>query len=196
MSTNERGRILWIATAVDTEADAHRFALLHGRDSMLGVIGLHAHQPEAFSETDAERFSDWARSVGIAVENLCNFQQAEQLTLRNPLTGAFNRRYFEQSLAKEYSRYERHSEGFALALADVDDVKRINDPYGHTADDQAPIRIIELLVCRTRGADAVCRIAGDAVHGLRRGAGQRGPSGSSDPLRGCCVVPSVRTLAH
>jgi diguanylate cyclase (GGDEF)-like protein len=143
------------------QADSHLFAPLRGRDDVIGVLGLCSYRADAFGEADADRFSDWARLVGIAVENLRNFQEAQELSLRDPLTGAFNRRYFEQVLAKEYSRYERHGEGFALILADMDDLKQINDRFGHTAGDRALVRTIELLELHTRGADAVCRIAGD-----------------------------------
>jgi diguanylate cyclase (GGDEF)-like protein len=150
------------ATLIEGEQSASQlFVPLHGRDDIVGVLGLFASRRGAFSESDAVSLSEWAHLSGVAIENLHNFHEAQELSLRDPLTGAFNRRYFEQTLAKEYNRYERHGEGFALVLADMDDLKGINDRFGHTVGDQALVQTIEILDHHTRGSDAICRISGD-----------------------------------
>jgi len=134
---------------------------LRGRDQIIGLLAITAEGTAALTEDAAEQVEGWAQLVGIAIENLRELQRAEALSLRDPLTGAFNRRYFEQALDAEFARCRRHGEGFALILADMDDLKGINDRFGHTAGDQALLQTIKLLDQSTRGADAVCRIAGD-----------------------------------
>ncbi len=75
----------------------------------------------------------------------------------DPLTGALNRRAFEQIL----ELFEKDERSFALILVDVDTFKSVNDTYGHAVGDSILKRVADLLTAEFRTVDHVCRIGGD-----------------------------------
>jgi diguanylate cyclase (GGDEF)-like protein len=84
----------------------------------------------------------------------------EQAT-RDWLTGLYNRRYFEETLANHIAAATRYDRELSLVLFDLDDFKRINDTQGHAAGDGALRQFATLLKESAREADIVCRYGGD-----------------------------------
>jgi diguanylate cyclase (GGDEF)-like protein len=77
------------------------------------------------------------------------------------LTGIYNRRTFEEVLQREFARFRRSGEPFALVYLDLDGLKEINDVWGHAAGDQA-IQIVARECTRTiRSTDIAARLGGD-----------------------------------
>lgn len=85
---------------------------------------------------------------------------AEQ-AVRDPLTGLYNRRFFDEALAQHIETARRYNRPLSLILFDVDDLKQINDTHGHEAGDAALKTFAQLLQKTARKADIVCRIGGD-----------------------------------
>lgn len=85
---------------------------------------------------------------------------AEQAT-RDPLTGLYNRRFFEETLADHIAVAQRYDHPLSLVLFDIDRLKQINDTQGHLAGDNALKQFAELLKSTARKADIVCRYGGD-----------------------------------
>ena len=85
---------------------------------------------------------------------------AEQAT-RDPLTGLYNRRYFDETLADHIEAAKRYNRDLSLAILDLDRFKQINDACGHAAGDAALRRFADHLRSSARSADIVCRIGGD-----------------------------------
>ena len=82
-------------------------------------------------------------------------------TMVDELTGLFNRRYFERSLAYDIERFRRYHRPFGVVLFDVDFFKKINDTYGHSIGDAA-LRHLALMARETiRSADMVARYGGE-----------------------------------
>ncbi len=80
---------------------------------------------------------------------------------RDPLTGMYNRRKFEEFLKIEVDRGLRHNRSFALIMMDVDNFKHINDTYGHPVGDLALKELAAVLSKRLRRTDVVARLGGD-----------------------------------
>lgn len=85
----------------------------------------------------------------------------EQLSVTDPLTGLFNRRYLTEQLAKEVQRFLRLKHPFSVLIVDVDHFKRYNDAHGHPAGDQVLVRLAEILREATRGVDCPARYGGE-----------------------------------
>jgi diguanylate cyclase (GGDEF)-like protein len=85
---------------------------------------------------------------------------SEQAT-RDGLTGLYNRRYFEETLADHIAAASRYERDLSLVLIDLDDFKRINDSAGHPAGDVALRQFADRLKSSARKADIVCRYGGD-----------------------------------
>lgn len=85
----------------------------------------------------------------------------ERLANHDVLTGLPNRRYFIESLEKRILRCQRYGDNTALLFLDVDDLKAINDSYGHAAGDVLLVHLAKLLQNNIRASDMVARIGGD-----------------------------------
>ena len=80
---------------------------------------------------------------------------------RDPLTGIYNRGFFDDTLAVQLASARRARTRLAVLLVDVDHFKRINDNHGHSEGDRALRLIAQTLVGASRGSDIVCRYGGE-----------------------------------
>ena len=87
--------------------------------------------------------------------------QLEESSVRDPLTGLYNRRRFEQFIDQEISRAERHHHAFSLIMIDLDNFKFINDTYGHPIGDLVLKEMSVLLSSDLRRGDLLARLGGD-----------------------------------
>ncbi|MGC2856486.1 putative bifunctional diguanylate cyclase/phosphodiesterase [Novispirillum sp. DQ9] len=85
----------------------------------------------------------------------------ETYSQRDPLTGLYNRRKFEEFLKVEVERARRSNHSFALIMLDVDNFKHINDTYGHPVGDLALKEMTAILLSRLRRTDVIARLGGD-----------------------------------
>lgn len=87
--------------------------------------------------------------------------ELREQTIRDPLTGLFNRRYLDETLSRELSRAKRENSPLSVALLDIDYFKPLNDTHGHDAGDLMLQSMALLLRGHTRSADVVCRYGGE-----------------------------------
>ncbi|MBK8780548.1 MAG: GGDEF domain-containing protein [Anaerolineales bacterium] len=81
--------------------------------------------------------------------------------IQDPLTGLYNRRFMEESLKQEFARAKRDNQPFSVVMLDMDNLKILNDKYGHVVGDMALKSLSKLLKDQTRTEDIVCRFGGD-----------------------------------
>jgi diguanylate cyclase (GGDEF)-like protein/PAS domain S-box-containing protein len=82
-------------------------------------------------------------------------------SVRDHLTGLFNRRYMEETLERELLRAARKGLSLGIIMLDVDHFKRFNDTWGHAAGDEILRELGSLLLRQVRGEDIACRYGGD-----------------------------------
>ena len=85
---------------------------------------------------------------------------------RDPLTGMWNRRRFEQDVAHQLDRCRRYGEHAALAVIDIDGFKQVNDVLGHLAGDEVLCALSDALSQRLRSSDRAARLGGDEFAAL------------------------------
>ncbi|MBI5889959.1 MAG: EAL domain-containing protein [Nitrosomonadales bacterium] len=85
----------------------------------------------------------------------------EELSIRDPLTGLYNRRKFHEFLKYEIIRAERHQHGFAVIMIDLDNFKYINDTFGHPIGDMVLKELTAMLGEGLRRGDVLARLGGD-----------------------------------
>ncbi len=100
-----------------------------------------------------------ARSQADAAEERA--RQFEELALRDPLTGMYNRIQLEDVLAREFEASLRRDEPLTLAFIDLDDFKQVNDRHGHLVGDQVLSEFARTLSRLLRGADLIARYGGE-----------------------------------
>lgn len=81
--------------------------------------------------------------------------------IQDPLTGLYNRRFMEEALKQELARANRGSQPFTVVMMDMDNLKPLNDQYGHAVGDIALKSFSKLLKEQTRTEDIACRFGGD-----------------------------------
>jgi diguanylate cyclase (GGDEF)-like protein len=101
--------------------------------------------------------SDAATSLPFWLAFLSIHEQAT----RDWLTGLYNRRYFEETLADHIETADRYGRELSLILFDIDGFKQINDSRGHDAGDEVLRQFAGMLKTAARKADIVCRFGGD-----------------------------------
>lgn len=81
--------------------------------------------------------------------------------LRDPLTGVYNRRHFNQVIEQEIPRSKRYNHPIGFLMVDIDNFKEINDRHGHQVGDEVLQEVAKLLQSHLRGSDVVVRYGGD-----------------------------------
>lgn len=106
----------------------------------------------------------------------------EQST-RDPLTGAYNRSFFQDRLSQEIERAGRFRTPLALIMLDIDNFKIINDVYGHQAGDHVLLELVRLIQRNVRSIDVVCRFGGEEFLVLTPQTGSGGAMNMAEKLR-------------
>jgi len=83
------------------------------------------------------------------------------ISMRDELTGAYNRRYLKERMDEEFYRVKRTGRPFSIVVLDIDLFKNINDIYGHYAGDSVLVEFVRFLQSRLRKSDLVARLGGD-----------------------------------
>jgi diguanylate cyclase (GGDEF)-like protein len=92
-----------------------------------------------------------------------------EMSVRDGLTGVYNRRYFEERLASEFAFAARHQSSLCVILGDIDHFKKINDNWGHHAGDAVLRRVAVELQAGVRTEDVVARFGGEEFAIVARG---------------------------
>ncbi len=92
-----------------------------------------------------------------------------EATVRDPLTGCFNRHFFDERLTAELSYAKRHGAPLAVLFVDADHFKQVNDTHGHAAGDEVLRRLSDLLRESVRSEDILARFGGEEFVILVRG---------------------------
>jgi diguanylate cyclase (GGDEF)-like protein len=102
-----------------------------------------------------------AEHLALAVANLRLRESLRAQSIRDPLTGLFNRRYMEETLERELRRAERERHPVGILVLDVDHFRRFNDAHGHDGGDAVLAGLGGLLLANVRGGDVACRHGGE-----------------------------------
>ncbi len=129
-------------------------------------------------------------AVQYAAERHALHQELEKLSLRDPLTGLYNRRGFWLLAEQSLRLAKRNGHESVLLLADVDRLKTINDTHGHLAGDQALRAVARSLMAAMRESDIVARFAGDEFIALAAEAHPHGIPSLIGRFRGCLAEES------
>jgi diguanylate cyclase (GGDEF)-like protein len=138
---------------------------LKNQERLIGVLNLaDKRDGSSFTETDLNLVQSFAKQAVLMVDRTSLLERAgqlEELSITDPLTGLYNRRFLEGRLEEERSRSQRQGQAFSLIFADLDNFKIYNDICGHLAGDKALRKAAGLMRRSAREMDLVVRYGGE-----------------------------------
>ncbi|MGB2568117.1 diguanylate cyclase [Micromonospora citrea] len=133
-----------------------------GRDPAVGVLALYDRLGGAeFDDDDLATLRTFAGHAAVAVENVRVHEEAQRLSLTDPLTGLWNYRYLRESLRREVERANRFGRMLSILALDLDRFKRVNDTYGHAAGDAVLAEFARRVRGEIREVDLAFRQGGE-----------------------------------
>jgi diguanylate cyclase (GGDEF)-like protein/PAS domain S-box-containing protein len=128
---------------------------------LLGLLHMAIGEKGRSLETRQRFVMTVAEHIALALANLKLRETLRSQSIRDPLTGLFNRRYMEESLEREMRRASRGRHPVGIIMLDLDHFKKFNDTYGHDAGD-ALMRLVGSTLQRSiRAEDIACRYGGE-----------------------------------
>lgn len=125
-------------------------------------------------------------------------QQLVESAITDPLTCVYNRRYFEQELVLEIRKAERASQPLTLLMLDIDQLKAINDEFGHLVGDTVLKQVADIMVATLRTTDRVARYSGDKFVAMLPDTGRSAAAVAvrrlTEAVNGSTIVDSDRAL--
>ena len=134
---------------------------LISRGRVVGVLNAESQHGDAFSEADVALMAAVGSQLASCLEVAQLHDTLKREASHDPLTRLNNRRLFVQRLEQEIARASTSEESFSIVFLDVDELKRINDTYGHLAGDALLREVSNALMDAVRGEDVVARYGGD-----------------------------------
>jgi len=153
---------------IERDSEAELFDQLKVRSDTLMIFPLHTGEKlcavlaiEGASRPSFNRFKLLAPQVALEFRKVDLYEQVQELSIIDGLTGVYLRRYLMERLEEEVDRAERLGLTFSLCMIDVDHFKGCNDKYGHLVGDAVLRRIAETLKISVREVDMIARYGGE-----------------------------------
>jgi diguanylate cyclase (GGDEF)-like protein/PAS domain S-box-containing protein len=124
-----------------------------------GKIDTRSDEPLARGRWDI--FNTLVNVISVMVDNLRLYERIIQQTIIDPLTQVHNRRYFDRQAHAEVVRAKRFNKNISFILIDIDNLKEINDEFGHQAGDEVLRQTANVLKKHCREMDIISRYGGD-----------------------------------
>ncbi len=117
--------------------------------------------PGNFTQNTVQVLQTFASDLGPVLRNALLQVQTQELNFKDDLTDAYNRRYFEHFLPEEIRRSERFGARLSIIFVDLDDLKTVNEKYGHMMGSKTLQEVAHRMILAVRGSDRVVRYGGD-----------------------------------
>jgi diguanylate cyclase (GGDEF)-like protein/PAS domain S-box-containing protein len=135
---------------------------IQAQGEALGVIHFQAADDiREISGSELSLAGTFAEQTGLSIANIRLREALRNQSIRDALTGLFNRRYLEETLEREVHRTARANQALSVTMMDVDHFKSFNDTFGHAAGDAVLHEIGVFLHRNTRADDIACRYGGE-----------------------------------
>lgn len=129
---------------------------------VLGILRVDSTKENSFTFDDLRLLSTICDIAALAVGNALLYEKAEDLAIKDGLTGLYLRRYLSQRMAEEISRSLRQGSALSLLMLDIDYFKNYNDKFGHVAGDIVLKTIAKLLLENfSVGGNIISRYGGE-----------------------------------
>jgi diguanylate cyclase (GGDEF)-like protein len=133
---------------------------------VIGVLNCESPEPNAYREEHVRSLSVVAQHLAVVLRTAQLHAEARRLSITDPLTTLYNRRFFMSQLDDAVARAQRYQHRLALVFGDLDRFKSINDRFGHHTGDRALQAVAAAMKRSIRGTDMIARIGGEEFAAL------------------------------
>lgn len=130
-------------------------------DTVIGAINVSRPVDQPFSSQERETVQAVAHLISFSITNARLYAQVKELSVRDKLTGLYNRRHGDETIAREIKRASRFNRDLTLLMIDIDHFKNYNDRYGHPEGDRVLQMFASIIKSSIRDVDYVARWGGE-----------------------------------
>ena len=134
---------------------------VHGQAQALGALNLYRRQAGSFSPNEIRLLRKIAEQLAQVLDKISLYHQTRALSITDPLSGIFNRRYFNERYDTEFMRAARYQRPLSVIMLDLDHFKKFNDTHGHLLGDKVLRMAAQVLEESIRKADILARYGGE-----------------------------------
>ncbi|HEX8151531.1 MAG TPA: GGDEF domain-containing protein [Thermoanaerobaculia bacterium] len=134
---------------------------LQAEQDLLGAIRIPIARGSTVDDETTANVTRYLTAVTQVLSNIYQLTRSRDLAMRDDLTKAFNRRFFESYLDEEIERSRRYGAIFSIIFLDLDDLKMVNNFYGHLSGSRTLQEVAKRILGAVRGIDKVVRFGGD-----------------------------------
>jgi diguanylate cyclase (GGDEF)-like protein len=140
-------------------------------ERFIGTISVYHTEPSVYTDDHRRLLDRISEQAAAVIYNSIVFEQTQEDSLTDPLTGLPNTRFMFMHLTRELARADRLKSEVSLLVMDLDNFKEINDTYGHHVGDRALRDVAGVLRTAIRPYDICVRYAGDEFIVVLSGCG-------------------------
>jgi diguanylate cyclase (GGDEF)-like protein len=129
--------------------------------SLFGTINVDTNKTNNFTDQDASILMFYANQIASVIKRKTMLDKSLYLSRYDALTNVYNRGYFNLVIAEHEKRARRFREKFSIAIFDIDNLKKINDNYGHNIGDKALKTMVFVVENSIREIDIFARLNDD-----------------------------------
>lgn len=134
---------------------------LQAGEDLIGAIKIPLEKNDVVTPEASANVTRYLSAVAQVLSNIYQLTRSRDLAMRDDLTKAFNRRFFESYLDEEIERSRRYGSMFSIIFLDLDDLKMVNNFYGHLTGSRTLQEVAKRILGAVRGIDKVVRFGGD-----------------------------------
>lgn len=166
---------------------------LAARGNIVGSVTVDNHRSRTLISPEEVRILQIiADTASMAVENSRLYMVMRDLSVRDELTGLYNRRHLHERADADIANASRHNLPVSLLLLDLDHFKQLNDLNDHLVGDAALKKVAQVLQDSTRGIDTVARFGGEEMVIVLPQTGTEGAQRVGEKLRAAIETTSFR----
>lgn len=156
---------------------------LSAHGDLIGVLHFQTIKGDELTDSTLAVAHMFAEQVALCILNLRLHEALRNQSIRDPLTGLYNRRYLQEMMERETRRAVRAEHGLGMLMLDLDHFKRFNDTFGHDAGDTVLRETAAFLLKSVRAEDIVCRFGGEEFVVILPAADLRVAQARADRIR-------------
>ncbi len=182
MNDSDHSLVCRHTEAIDGNVSPYICVPMIVQGEVLGILHIKPQSSEI--DINKRRLAETvAEHAGLSLANLTLQHTLHEQSIKDVLTGLYNRRYAEEFFMRERHRAVRHGIKIGLMLMDVDFFKKVNDNQGHDAGDEVLRQLGALLTHEFRKEDTVCRYGGEEFLAILPYANQEGCRNRAELVR-------------